>query len=233
MKYKYILAILLVYIISCKSNNDNKDIRDKLEFASNEYIGTNMVIKYIRFNEIAERGILTDKLYDINNNYMHLTEVGYNMLLLNDNIFIDPFIDGSYEVSFKEWRGKRDEEYRKLFTLKGAPLQYQTDKKSYLLLIFAGPDQDIDNNDLPINKEYQFCPRDLNPKKIIVSPRPFRDFVIPVHKDNSFIVYDPTNGLYSNGDIIWAFFKDESNRWRDIERKRYSKIDGIFQEVPY
>jgi len=226
---KYLVyAFILANLISCSSHNsqnEDKIIRDNIYFSIYEYFTIHELLEYVDFDNIDEKGYICKDMFCFSEENCSHDSIfnNYRYKFLHEKYFIDPFLDGNCEVTVKYWREKRGEEYQTMFTIKGAPLLYQTDKKTYFLLIFAGPDKDIDNDDLPIEYQYKFYSWDSLTAKTIYGNvlNSHRHLYIPVHIDNNFIVYDPTNGIYSNGDIIWAYFKNEFDYWYKIDWKKY------------
>ena len=51
-------------------------------------------------------------------------------------------------------------------------------------------------------------------------------FYIPYYKNVEYNIYDPTNGLYSNGDIIWLLIKTNKG-WRLGNLKIYDFTDFV------
>jgi hypothetical protein len=116
---------------------------------------------------------------------------------------IDPFPNGEIESTMiqKKYTPVRLESEKIILfkeTMKGSNINYITNKEDLFLLIFAGPDGDIDNDNIDFNKF------NLKGYQNIRSHHFNQDqWVIPKINHPDIIQYDPTNGLYSNGDIIW------------------------------
>ncbi len=82
-----------------------------------------------------------------------------------------------------------------------------TNNKDLILTIFAGPDGDIDNVNIDLQKIS--WPKDLI--QILAFPNNY--WVIPKIYHPDIIQYDPTNGIYSNGDIVWPIYYNDVYGW--------------------
>ena len=102
-------------------------------------------------------------------------------------------------MTITNWGYRKDD--KQTFTLKGIPLTYITNNKNIFLIVYSGPDGDIDIKSIDLNDlsipEYFFSK--------LIPPQPslhnIRTPIVPGLEDKQ---YDPTNGLSSNGDIIWS-----------------------------
>ena len=236
----YVIVFILLFVnISC-SNKELDDIRDKTYFAFKqtqaisdivechvpyEYKGNdfyndkNMVYNFIM--DIPSSGILSLSYIKFQKTKGPEYYSGYfwDNIVLKDNVFIDPFIPGQYEVTVNYWRHKATDDWTpKSVTMKGSPLYYITNKNDVFVVIYVGPDGDIDY----INKNIPQNPR--KPDNKVYHLFLFNDiWVIPLYEDKDAIIYDPTNGLFSNGDIIWTIYKSPKFHW--YETNNYYTYD--------
>lgn len=125
---------------------------------------------------------------------------------------IDPFIPGAetrtIRWSFPPMFGGQASRISKY---SGSPVKYIFDReKKILYLIFSGPDKDIDTPDIPGQLFKDHIETDFNRNG------PERH-MIPFYRLKNTIEYDPTNGTFSNGDIIWC--RDINNESQKIKVK--------------
>lgn len=123
-----------------------------------------------------------------------------NDVLLYNNFYIDPFLQGESKVTVKNWKWPGEDWIPKEMTMYGSPLNYWQDEKGYIILCFAGPDQSIGTKqDIVFVKNYN------------------ADEVFPTVKYYQYVVeYDPTNGMKSNGDIIFIYNTGKDNRMQRL-----------------
>ena len=125
---------------------------------------------------------------------------------------VDPFLKGNatnkvpmnnlYSWVIKGWKPQ-------YFTYLGSRAIYKKFDNETIIWIFAGPDKDIDNDISHITKE-----------NLINAPYP-TDFTNVLPRTGKFPVlqYDPTNGIKSNGDIVWILRTKYLDKYHRISSK--------------
>lgn len=215
--FAYIL-IFLIYLCGCNDNrnkisNKNKtsnmisdipydiDIVNKVYFAYKEILDLKHTIDLdyntTEINKIPTKGIIGSAIFK-------KESIIYGPKLY-DNVLIDPFLLGDKQVEILDWRFRPRDDWGppETMKMKGEPLPYLTNNKDLILAIFAGPDRDIDNVNIDLHKFS--WPKNLI--QILAFPNNY--WVIPKIYHTDIIQYDPTNGINSNGDIIWPIYKDK------------------------
>jgi len=214
-----LLAILLNIMLSCENSNntlmkaeketskkitmskEEENIKKKAYFAFVETIRTfASMINMISFNDLKK--LQYKGTFNIDN--FSTSSIIYKESQQHGYSIIDPFLEGNLESTmvFERPGIRFDKDEPPVFneTMKGSNIHYITNKEDTLLLIFAGPDEDIDNYDydfkIPVFR------KKIKPWYIPISFLPY-NWIIPKIHHPDIIQYDPTNGLYSNGDIVW------------------------------
>lgn len=160
-----------------------------------------------------------------------------------DKYYIDPYVVGEHCVELSDYE-RRSLSLK--MTKCGQPLKCITseDKKS-IALIYAGPDRDYDiysfcdlstlitkiYHDTMTNAYDKIATKTLSTDTITSESKivnitdaniSYVDFTknrtrLPKLEQNYFISYDPTNGLISNGDIVWILRCDEKDKWISVK----------------
>jgi len=214
-----LLALLLNIMLSCENSNntfmkteseksknitmskEEENIKKKTYFAFVETIRTfSDMINMISFNDLKNM----DYKGTFNIDNFSTSSLIYKESKLHGYSMIDPFLKGNLESTIvferPEFRFDKDEPPVFNETMKGSHIHYITNKEDTFLLIFAGPDEDIDNYDFDF--QTPIFRNKIKPWHVSVSFLP-SNWIIPKINHPDLIQYDPTNGLYSNGDIIW------------------------------
>ena len=179
------------------------EIKDKSYFAYKQTFDLCFVVSGCPVDQdglldIPTSGIVSIDMFPNKRRSLDKGEVHY--ATLHDNVWIDPFLQGDKEVSVY-WAHKRDD-YPKWKTMSGAPLKYVTNRKDLFVTIYAGPDGDMDTGTIDIDIiPYREGGLGGIPIYLFFSQVPNVDTV----------QYDPTNGLISNGDILWVLTKSTTN----------------------
>ena len=228
MKKSTLLRILISILVVCfcfagyryilytkKRSELRKRITNQCYFAYKQNISISTALGCCAFYDGEKVGIPTSgtlkmmyfKEYENRDPATNLIE---NMpyAILHRGTYIDPFISGENGVTITNWRYRqRDDWTPRSMSLRGSPLYYITDREHVFLSIYAGPDEDYDNISLNIEK--------------VSIPDRFSFFDWPLsiifpHNYNlsaDIIEYDPTNGLISNGDIVWPIYRYDHKSW--------------------
>lgn len=188
IRYKVIVFIIfLQLLLSCTSDfkMPRQDISDKLKFILCELRNIRVYLKE-NDNEIPMKGSFGYQL--LSNNEM--PEV-----ILHNDIYIDPFLPGNNMVTVKHWQWPSEEMIPTEMTMTGEPMDYVKNKNGIIIVCFAGPDKTIDTENIEgiIMNEYN----DGNWGNFQYHPE--------------VIEYDPTNGAFSKGDIIFTLYQGELN----------------------
>jgi hypothetical protein len=155
-------------------------------------------MKNIDISKMKEKGLLGGEIFNIDRDYL------WGAAIPHDSLFVDPFVKGKLSVTIDHWTTSIDDEFPENIIIKGGPLHYVSNNKNILLLIYAGPDGDIDN----INLELQNDTITPGVSSGITSLRYLQSYIPYVNINGlNLIQYDPTNGLMSNGDVVWGIYR--------------------------
>jgi len=187
IKFNLCLMISIVIISGCQNRNDLTNTTIKYKFVIKEMEN---IASHIDDND-------TIQFYETGAfDFKTLSSKNINNCILHNKVFIDPFIDGEYQVTLKNWKRPGEDFTPYEMTLRGIPLKYNKDHNDNIIVCFAGPNGKVDsvlNNDMIISFE----------KKI------YRPNIV---YNSNVIEYDPTNGIYSNGDIIFVLTESTNTR---------------------
>ena len=137
---------------------------------------------------------------------------------------VDPFLPGDDKFTIT-WRSSikfsTEAEPPLSMTMNGAPVRYIRNDRDKFALIFAGPDKDIDNKNFDLE---QFKLNNRSSLRLT----PVTAWLLPQFKTHNVLIYDPTNGLYSNGDIIWPM----QIEWKIQYNTDKEKLVDIHNKIP-
>ena len=225
MKIKLIIILVVLflsllaykYLLYLKEKADlKKSLTTKCYFAYKQTHAIAMALNYCAFYEAQKldmptSGALELSLFKAYENRDPATQLIENMphAILHRGTYVDPFISGEHGVTITNWRYKqRDDWTPRTMSLRGSPLDYMTDKKDIFLTFYAGPDGDYDYDRSHINLGSIYVPQ----QSFIILDVPF-SCIVPFVDSPNVIQYDPTNGLISNGDIVWPIYRSKEGLW--------------------
>ena len=215
-KYKIIIVLIIILFISIILFTNVNIYLYKLKLYINKKYKSPFDIVELPI-EIIPNVSIAKKCYYIYQQILFQIYFNNDSQFQNEELkMVDPFLKGkeTNRVAMNNMDGWLIKGWTpQYFTYLGARAIYKKFDNDTIIWIFAGPDKDIDNDISHITKE-----------NLIDVPYPTNfTNVLPQTGKLKVLQYDPTNGIKSNGDIVWILKTKDLDKYHRISSKDWLK----------